>query len=86
MRGAQTLPHAHALLSSTLVMPVALSRVSIALFRCVGLAADEALPVLLDGDHYIPMKTPLRLEKATLSRRLSFVCSPLFDHSQFPVV
>lgn len=28
-----------------------LSRVSIALFRCVGLAADEALPVLLDGDH-----------------------------------
>ena len=41
----------------------------------MGLAADEALPVLLDGDHYIPMKTPLRLVKATLSRQLSFVCS-----------
>jgi hypothetical protein len=30
---------------------VRFSRVSIALFRCVGLAAAEALPVLLDGDH-----------------------------------
>ena len=47
------------------------------------------LPVLLDGDHYIPMKTPRRLEKATLSLQLSFVCSsfrplpipPLFDQT-----
>ena len=52
----------------------------------MGLAADEALPVLLDGDHYIPMKTPLRLVKATLSRQLSFVVSSLFDHSQFPAL
>jgi len=53
---------------------MAVSHESPSLFRCVGLADAEALPVLLDGDHYIPMKMPLRLVKATLSRELSFVC------------
>jgi hypothetical protein len=50
----------------------------------VGLAAAEALPVLLDGDHYIHMKMLLHLAKATLSAELSFICISFLLTSSIP--